>query len=244
MGLFGEFTSLNFSLYGQWLVCIGSCDMVVLIVLGIIGFMSHIAFSIVGWVIALILLFVEVPLCIKFCPTSPKFFAIVMFLSNIISSTSLNACAVVLLLGAICYAIAAIRGQSFASSRLLGGTGVSNVKLATLRGEVETANARAQELEQKVEQLEEEHSKKDENLEELQSRAKLLEEQLEKAEADLKEASDNFREADLRAEQLEKKEIKLKQEVKEWEKKNAQIEAKHKEVRDELDEMESQLEGV
>lgn len=54
----------------------------------------------------------------------------------------------------------------------------------------------------------------------------------------------SFREADLRAEQLEKKEIKLKQEVKEWEKKNAAIEAKHKEVRDELDEMESQLEGV
>lgn len=133
-----------------------------------------------------------------------------------------------------------------------------------MRGEVETAKARAQELEEKVEQLESEHSKKDANLEELQSRAKLLEEQLEKAEADLKEASDkqvlvsfsvhalcwhpwhifSYREADLRAEQLEKKEIKLKQEVQEWEKKNAQIEAKHKEVRDELDGLESQLEGV
>ncbi|KAJ8660713.1 hypothetical protein O0I10_003356 [Lichtheimia ornata] len=143
MGLFGEFTSLNFSLYGQWL---GIVAIILLIVLGIIGFMSHIAFSIVGWVIAFILLFVEVPLCLKLCPTSPKFdsfltyfentwlralmyliFAIVMFLSNIISSSSLNACAVVLLLGAICYAIAAVRGQSFASSRLLGGTGVSNV---------------------------------------------------------------------------------------------------------------------
>lgn len=59
-----------------------------------------------------------------------------------------------------------------------------------MRGEVEAAKARAQELEEKVEQLESEHSKKDANLEELQSRAKLLEEQLEKAEADLKEASD------------------------------------------------------
>lgn len=55
---------------------------------------------------------------------------------------------------------------------------------------METANARAQALEEKVEQLESEQSKKDENLEELQSRAKLLEEQLEKAEADLKEASE------------------------------------------------------
>lgn len=55
---------------------------------------------------------------------------------------------------------------------------------------METANARAQELEEKVGQLENEQSKKDENLEELQSRAKLLEEQLEKAEADLKEASE------------------------------------------------------
>ena len=54
----------------------------------------------------------------------------------------------------------------------------------------------------------------------------------------------SFRESDLRAEQLGKKAIKLQQEVKDWDKKNDDLEAKHKGVKDELDEMERQLEGV
>ncbi|KAG2221804.1 hypothetical protein INT45_013300 [Circinella minor] len=143
MGLFSEFTSRNFSLYAQWLGIISIC---LLIALGIVGFLSHVAFSIVGWVIALILIFIEIPLCIRWCPTSPKFdsfityfencyfrailylcFAIVMFLSNILNTGPLIAAAVTLLFAAICYGIAALKGQSFASSRLLGGTGVDNV---------------------------------------------------------------------------------------------------------------------
>ncbi|KAI9495660.1 hypothetical protein BDB00DRAFT_759738 [Zychaea mexicana] len=241
MGVFSEFTSLNFSLYAQWLGIISIC---LLIALGIVGFISHIVFSIVGWVIALILIFVEIPLCLKCCPTSPKFFAVVMFLSNILNTGPLIAAAVTLLLAAISYGIAAMKGQSFASSRLLGGTGVDNVKLASLRSEIDTANARAEEAQKKVDELESEHNQKDDNLNELQNRSKLLEEQLEKAEADLKEATSNFREADLRAEQLGKKAVKLDQEAKEWDKKNADLEAKHKGVKDELDEMERQLEGV
>ncbi|KAI9269005.1 golgi apparatus membrane protein-like protein tvp18 [Phascolomyces articulosus] len=143
MGVLSEFTSLNFSLYAQWLGIISIC---LLIALGVVGFISHIVFSIVGWVIALILIFVEIPLCIRCCPTSPKFdnfigyfencwfratmyliFAVVMFLSNILNTGPLIAAAVTLLLAAISYSIAAIKGQSFASSRLLGGTGVDNV---------------------------------------------------------------------------------------------------------------------
>ncbi|KAI8094517.1 hypothetical protein BDF21DRAFT_408927 [Thamnidium elegans] len=73
-------------------------------------------------VIALIILFVEIPLCLKFCPTSPKFdafisrfenswfraimylaFAIVMFLSHLLGSSTLIVCGVVLLLSAISY---------------------------------------------------------------------------------------------------------------------------------------------
>ncbi|KAI7851739.1 golgi apparatus membrane protein TVP18 [Circinella umbellata] len=143
MGLFGEFTSRNFSLYAQWLGIISIC---LLIALGIVGFLSHVAFSIVGWVIALILIFIEIPFCIRWCPTSPKFdsfityfencyfrailylcFAIIMFLSNILNTGPLIAAAVTLLFAAISYGIAALKGQSFASSRLLGGTGVDNV---------------------------------------------------------------------------------------------------------------------
>ncbi|KAI9314313.1 hypothetical protein BX666DRAFT_1862927 [Dichotomocladium elegans] len=241
MGVFGEFASLNFSLYGQWLGIISIC---LLIALGIVGFMAHIVFSIVGWAIALILIFVEIPLCLKFCPTSPRFFAIVMFLSNILNTGPLIAAAVALLLAAISYGIAAVKGQSFASSRILGGTGVDNVKLASLRSEIETANARASKAGEKVNELEADHEKKDDLMSDLQSRIKLLEEQLEKAEADLKEATENFRESDLRAEQLGKKAIKLEQEVKGWDKKIEELKAKRDGVQAELDEMEKQLEGV
>ncbi|CEG76745.1 hypothetical protein RMATCC62417_11602 [Rhizopus microsporus] len=143
MGAFDEIKSRNFSLYGQWL---GIVSIILLIVLGIVGFLGHVIFSIVGFVIAFILVFVEVPLCLKFCPTSPKFdtfisyfencyfralmylaFAVVMFLSNLKGTGPLIATGVSLLLAAICYGIAAFTGQAFASSKLLGGTGVDNV---------------------------------------------------------------------------------------------------------------------
>ncbi|KAI9485660.1 MAG: hypothetical protein EXX96DRAFT_545967 [Benjaminiella poitrasii] len=143
MGLFDEAKSMNFSLYGQWL---GIISIILLFVLGGVGFIGHVVFSIVGWVIAVILLFVEVPLITRCCPTGPRFdsfiayfentwfrailylvFAVVMFLSNLIGPSSLIACAVVLLLAALCYGGAAVKGQPFASSSILGGTGVDNV---------------------------------------------------------------------------------------------------------------------
>ncbi|KAI8370643.1 golgi apparatus membrane protein TVP18 [Radiomyces spectabilis] len=143
MGCFDEIKSRNFSLYGQWL---GIASIILLIALGIVGLQSHIVFSIVGWVIAFILLMVEIPLCLKVCPTSPKFdgfiayfencyfravmyliFAVVMFLSRLMNTGPLIAAAVCLLLAAISYGAAAVMGQSFASSRILGGTGVDNV---------------------------------------------------------------------------------------------------------------------
>ncbi|KAI9246586.1 hypothetical protein EDC94DRAFT_627241 [Helicostylum pulchrum] len=143
MGCFGEIKSMNFSLYGQWL---GLISVILLIALGVVNFLGNIVFCIVGWVIALIILFVEIPLCLKFCPTSPKFdafisrfenswfraimylvFAIVMFLSHLLGSSTLIVCGVVLLLSAISYLAAAIMGQAFASTGFLGGTGVNNV---------------------------------------------------------------------------------------------------------------------
>ncbi|CAO3626030.1 unnamed protein product [Cunninghamella blakesleeana] len=143
MGCMDEITSKNFSLYGQWL---GIISIILLIALGIVGFIGHVVFSIVGWVIAFILILVEIPLCLKLCPTSPKLdgfisyfencyfraamyliFAVVMFLSNLMYQTPLIAAAVALLLGAISYGAAAAMGQTFASSRILGGTGTDNV---------------------------------------------------------------------------------------------------------------------
>ncbi|CAO3632068.1 unnamed protein product [Mucor fragilis] len=131
------------ALYGQWLGVISIC---LLIALGIVGFLGHFVFSIVGWVIAFVLLFVEVPFATKCCPTSPKFdsfiaffenlwfravmylcFSIVMFLSNIIGPSILIVCAVTLLVSSLCYIAGALMGQSFASSSILGGSGVDNV---------------------------------------------------------------------------------------------------------------------
>lgn len=54
----------------------------------------------------------------------------------------------------------------------------------------------------------------------------------------------SFREADLRAEQLGKKAIKLEQELKTWDKKNGELEEKYLAVKAEMDELESQLDGV
>ncbi|KAI9031918.1 hypothetical protein CLU79DRAFT_730678 [Phycomyces nitens] len=143
MGIFAEFASRNFSLYAQWF---GLVSIVLLIALGIVSLVGNLIFSIIGWVLAFILVFVEVPLCKKVCPTSPKFdgfvntfessylraglyvvFSIVMFLSRTISTTILLIPAVTLLLAAISYAIAGFKQQPHASTAILGGTGVDNI---------------------------------------------------------------------------------------------------------------------
>jgi len=46
-------------------------DLLALILFGILNF--HIAWSLIGWIIAFLLIFIEVPLCMKCCPTSIKF---------------------------------------------------------------------------------------------------------------------------------------------------------------------------
>ncbi|KAI8342406.1 hypothetical protein BC941DRAFT_368091 [Chlamydoabsidia padenii] len=139
-----ELKSRNFSLYAQWG---GVVSIILLIILGAISFLGNIPFAIIGWIFAFVLVFVEVPLCIKFCPTSPRFdtfvsnfessylrgalymvMAVVMFLSNTIgSATLLNLPAVILLLTSLCYLIAGFKQQPHASSKMLGGTGVDNV---------------------------------------------------------------------------------------------------------------------
>lgn len=61
--------------------------------------------------------------------------------------------------------------------------------MTSLRKEIDTANQRAAELEEKANTLETQHANKDDEFTSLQERAKLLEEQLEQAEIDLKESS-------------------------------------------------------
>jgi hypothetical protein len=92
------------------------------------------------------ILFIEVPLLLRICPTSSKFddairkistnwtraaaycvMSVVLFLSLLKTASSLIATAVFLALTAICYLLAAVKGQSFVGSKTLGGQGVAQM---------------------------------------------------------------------------------------------------------------------
>ena len=97
----------------------------------------------------LTLIFVEIPLLLRICPTSPTFdnfirrfttnymraaiygvMSLIQWFSLIYPHerpTSLIAAAVMLLLAAICYFIAGLKGQGFVGSKTLGGQGVAQM---------------------------------------------------------------------------------------------------------------------
>lgn len=94
----------------------------------------------------LILIFIEVPLLLRICPTSEKFdvfirrfttnymragmygvMSLIQWLSLTRETTSLVAAAVLLLAAAVSYLIAAVRGQGFVGSKTLGGQGVAQM---------------------------------------------------------------------------------------------------------------------
>ncbi|KAI1132916.1 hypothetical protein F5Y10DRAFT_171927 [Nemania abortiva] len=149
MSIRDEFATRNFSIYGQWL---GILSMILCFALGIANFFNlfhHILlviFAIICLVSSFVILFVEVPLLLRICPTSSTFdaairrissnymraaaygtMALVQYLSIIITPSSLIAAAVVLTLTAICYALAGLKGQAFVGSKTLGGQGVAQM---------------------------------------------------------------------------------------------------------------------
>ncbi|KAK6441749.1 Golgi apparatus membrane protein tvp18, partial [Oleoguttula sp. CCFEE 5521] len=94
----------------------------------------------------LVLIFIEIPLLLRICPTSGGFDAfirrfetnymraaiygvmsLIQWLSLIRYATSLIAAAVFLLIAAVCYALAGFKGQAFQSSKTLGGQGVAQM---------------------------------------------------------------------------------------------------------------------
>jgi len=95
---------------------------------------------------AFVVLFIEVPLLLRICPTSAGFdgfirrfetnymraaiylvMSIIQWLSLIARTTSLIVCAVLLLIAALFYALAGVRGQAFINSKTLGGQGVAQM---------------------------------------------------------------------------------------------------------------------
>ncbi|KAF1953612.1 hypothetical protein CC80DRAFT_142284 [Byssothecium circinans] len=142
-----EMKTRNFSIYGQWcgILCIVLC-----FALGISNiFTVHplvIPFSIVCLVCAFIIIFIEIPLLLRICPTSPKFdsfirkfetnymraaiyavMSVVQWVSIVADVTSLIAAAVFLMFAALLYALAGVKGQAFQGSKALGGAGVAQM---------------------------------------------------------------------------------------------------------------------
>ncbi|CAL8578154.1 Golgi apparatus membrane protein tvp18 [Xanthoria parietina] len=142
-----ELRSRNFSIYGQWIgiLCIFLC-----VALGIANIFNHpviIVFSIICLISGLVLIFVEVPLLLRICPTSEKFDVFIRrFTTNYMRAgmygvmsliqwltlvthrtTSLLAAAVFLFLAGVCYLIAGLKGQGFVGSKTLGGQGVAQM---------------------------------------------------------------------------------------------------------------------
>ncbi|KAI1814270.1 hypothetical protein GGS20DRAFT_549241 [Poronia punctata] len=149
MSIKDEFATRNFSIYGQWL---GILSMILCFALGIANFFNlffHpllLPFAIICLVSSFIILFLEVPLLLRICPTSSSFDAairkvstnymraatylvmgVVQWLSIIAAASSLIAAAVVLTLTAICYGLAGLKGQAFVGSKTLGGQGVAQM---------------------------------------------------------------------------------------------------------------------
>ncbi|KAI1275514.1 hypothetical protein F5Y07DRAFT_171179 [Xylaria sp. FL0933] len=149
MTLKDEFATRNFSIYGQWL---GILSMILCFALGIANFFNlfhHILliiFAILCLISSFVILFLEVPLLLRICPTSSAFdaairkissnymraaaylvMAVIQYLSIIIATSSLIAAAVVLTLTGICYALAGLKGQAFVGSKTLGGQGVAQM---------------------------------------------------------------------------------------------------------------------
>ncbi|GAB1315950.1 Golgi apparatus membrane protein tvp18 [Madurella fahalii] len=147
MSLKEEFATRNFSIYGQWL---GILSMILCFALGIANIFTFyvfiIIFSVICLVSSFIILFIEVPLLLRICPTSAGFdaairristnymraaayavMAIVQWLSIIARATSLIAAAVLLTFTGLCYLLAGIKGQAFVGSKTLGGAGVAQM---------------------------------------------------------------------------------------------------------------------
>ncbi|KAG9296407.1 hypothetical protein G9A89_014999 [Geosiphon pyriformis] len=148
MGFIEELKAKNFSIYAQWA---GLISIVLLIIFGVIAFTSNPIFCILAWVIAFILVFVEVPILTKVCPTSPTFdqfvkkfennniratgyivFSTIMWISLVVSTTSLIVPAITLFFAGLFYGIASVKHQQHAASVLTGGGGVDGDKGYTL----------------------------------------------------------------------------------------------------------------
>jgi len=143
-----EFKTRNFSIYGQWT---GILAMFLCIALGIANvfhvYVLLIIMSIICLITGLLIIFLEIPLLLRICPTSATFdnfirrfhsnwgraafylvASVLQWLSLIGGhASSLIAAAIILLFAGLFYALAAAKGQEFMGSKTLGGAGVAQM---------------------------------------------------------------------------------------------------------------------
>lgn len=147
MTLKEEFATRNFSIYGQWL---GILSMILCFALGIANIFTFqvviIIFACICIASSFVILFIEVPLLLRICPTSATFdaairrvstnymraatyggMAALQWISLVGGRSSLIAAAVFLSLTALCYLAAGVKGQAFVGSKTLGGAGVAQM---------------------------------------------------------------------------------------------------------------------
>ncbi|KFY27400.1 hypothetical protein V493_03507 [Pseudogymnoascus sp. VKM F-4281 (FW-2241)] len=105
-----------------------------------------IIFSVFCLVSSFIIIFIEIPLLMRVCPTSSTFdtfmqrfttnymraliylvMAAIQWISLVVDATSLIAAAVLLTITAGLYALAGVKGQAFTGSKTLGGQGVAQM---------------------------------------------------------------------------------------------------------------------
>jgi len=146
MTLAEEFATRNFSIYGQWtgVICIFLCFAVGVSNLFHVSIM--IIFGALCIVSSFLIVFIEVPLLLRICPTSSTFdtfmrrfttnylraaiyfaMALIQWLSIIKEASSLIAAAVLLTIASFFYLLAAVKGQGFVGSKTLGGQGVAQM---------------------------------------------------------------------------------------------------------------------
>ncbi|CCJ28968.1 unnamed protein product, partial [Pneumocystis jirovecii] len=130
MGFVDEIKAWNFSLGLSLLFYI------VDFVLGFVNLFhigSIVVFSVLSLVMGFILMFVEIPFLTRICPTSQKLYGVyiifstILFLSGIIKLTSLIVAGFFMTIACLCYVIAALKGQTFTNSSLLGGPGITQM---------------------------------------------------------------------------------------------------------------------
>ncbi|KAL1897791.1 Golgi apparatus membrane protein tvp18 [Ceratocystis pirilliformis] len=147
MTLKDELMTRNFSIYGQWF---GILSMIICFAVGLANIFTFkpviIIFCAFAIASSFVILFIEVPLLLRICPTSSSFdsyirkistnwmraaaygvMGLLQWLSIVGGAGSLVAAAVFLTITALCYVLAAAKNQDFVGSKTLGGAGVAQM---------------------------------------------------------------------------------------------------------------------